>query len=113
MAVSKKGSRNIAVNNHKFRWRVTGSDEVISVVVWPTDNEDSRAVARVGYHNDWEESQDGIRTSKGQLIVTNRMVRELILHVGVEQLLENKGQINVGGIEEFYDIKGAVRSSNG
>lgn len=108
MAVSKKNSRNISVGGHDFKWRATGNDGWISVVVWPVENDDSRAVATVGYHQDWEKVNDSHYTLTGQLIVTNRIVRELILYVGVENFLGNKGQINVGAIEEFYDVSKAI-----
>lgn len=39
MAINKKGSRKIVVENKEFRWRAMGSD-TISVVIWPIDNED-------------------------------------------------------------------------
>ncbi len=109
MAISKKGSRNIKVNDHDFKWRASGNDGWITVVVWPTENEDSRAVAHIDYHNDWKKLDEGYFTAESQLIVTNRIIRELISHVGVDKFLSNHGQLNIGAIENFYDISNAVR----
>lgn len=109
MAVNKKGSRNISVEGKDFHWRVTGSDEVITVVLWPVSNENSRVIASVGYHHDMRKVTEGHHTSDSQLVVTNRVIRALILHVGVEEILNNHGQINVGPIEAFYDVSKALR----
>ncbi|WP_223788200.1 hypothetical protein [Marinicella meishanensis] len=109
MAINKKNSRKIAVEGHDFRWRASGNDGWITVVVWPITNEDSRAVASVGYHHDFYRVSEGHYSSRSQLVVTNRMIRALILHTGVEVLLNNHGQIDVGHIEEFYDVENAVR----
>lgn len=109
MAISKKGSRNISVEGHDFMWRTTGNDGWISIVVWPESNEESIAIANVEYHHDMEKVGDDDYYSQSQLIVTNRVIRELILHVGVEVLLDNHGQIEVGRIEDFYDIQNAIR----
>ena len=49
MTISKKESRNITVDGHEFKWRATGSDGGISIVVWPVKNDDSRVIAHVGY----------------------------------------------------------------
>ena len=110
MAVSKKGSRNISVEGYAFKWRATGNDGWITVVVWPDSNENSRAVATIEYHHDMKKINEGHFSSESQLVVTNRIIRELILHVGVEKLLKNCGQINVGNIESFYNVENAVRS---
>lgn len=110
MAVSKKGSRNICVEGHDFKWRASGSDGWITVVLWPVKNEDSRVVASIDYHHDMKEVSEGHYASQSQLIVTSRVIRELILHVGVEKILENRGQLNVGKIEKIYDVSKALRS---
>ena len=109
MGVSKKGCRNISVEGHDFRWRATGNDGWISIVVWPVSNDDSRAVASIEYHHDMKKVGEGHYSSQSQLVVTNRVIREVVLHVGVNVLLNNHGQINVGRIEEFYDVQNAVR----
>ncbi len=113
MAVRKKGSRNISVEGHDFKWRATGNDGWISVVLWPVSNEDSRVVATIDYHHDMKQVGEGHFQSQSQLIVTNRVIRALILHVGVEKILENHGQLNIGRIEEFYNVSNAFRSRGG
>jgi hypothetical protein len=110
MAISKKESRNISVGGHEFGWRASGSDEWITIIVWPKENEESRVVANVEYHHDLVQLGEGHFSSKSQLIVTSRIIRELILHVGVENILKNRGQLNIGSIEAFYDVSKAVRN---
>ena len=110
MAVNKKGSRKIVVDDREFRWRATGNDGGISVIIWPTENDSSRVVGKIDYHNDWRKLNEGHSSSKSQLIVTNRIIREVILKIGSEKILNNRGQINIGAIEEIYDIKNAVRN---
>ena len=110
MAINKKGSRKISVDEHDFRWRATGNDDWISIVVWSSENENARVIATVGYHNDMQLSEDGGYSSKSQLLVTNRVIRELILYVGAEKLVNNQGQINIGRIEDFYNVSDALRS---
>lgn len=109
MAVSKKASRNINVDGHDFKWRATGNDGWISIVLWPVSNENSRVIASVDYHYDMKQVSEGHYTSQSQLVVTNRVIRELILHIGVERILENNGQLDVGKIEKFYDVSNALR----
>lgn len=110
MAVSKKGSRKIVVNEHEFRWSATGNDGWISVVIWPSENDDCRIVGSIDYHHEWVELNEGHFASEGQLIVTNRIIRQVIIHYGVEYLLEAKGQINLKAIEDIYDVTKALRS---
>ena len=104
MAVSKKGSRKIVVDNSEFRWRATGNDGWISLVVWPVENENSRLVGSVEYHSTLRNNGDGSYTSLDQVVITNKVVREIILHYGVEKIISNTGQIDMGSIEDIIDI---------
>lgn len=113
MAINKKGSRNITVGGHHFKWRATGNDDRISVTLWPADNENSRVVAAIGYHHDMKQVGEGYYTSLSQLVLTNRIIKELVLHVGVEKILGNHGVLNVGNIEAFYDVSSALRGRLG
>jgi hypothetical protein len=38
------------------------------------------------------------------------MIRELILHIGVQKIITNHGQVNIGDIEKIYNIENVVRS---
>ncbi len=111
MAVSKKGSRKIIVEEHEFRWRATGNDGWISVVIWPIENDNSRLVGTLKYHSNTTLNTNGSQTALDQIIVTNRMVREIIQYFGVNKILLNKGQINIGSIEDIYDMSKAVRGN--
>lgn len=113
MAINKKGSRKIVVDDVEFRWRASGNDGWITVIIWQNANDNSKVVGDVKYHHDWHEVGEGQFSSRSQLTVTNRMIREIILSVGVKEILTNKGQINIGSIEKIYDVKNAVRSLKG
>jgi len=110
MTVSKKGNRNITVDEHDFKWRATGNDGWINIVLWPVSNEDSRVVASIEYHHEMKEVGEGHFTSQSQLVVTNRIIKELIMHVGVDKILNNQGQMNIGRVEGFYNVSNALRS---
>jgi len=110
MTVSKKGNRNITVDEHDFKWRATGNDGGINIVLWPVSNEDSRVVASIEYHHEMKEVGEGHFTSQSQLVVTNRIIKELIMHVGVDKILNNQGQMNIGRVEGFYNVSNALRS---
>ncbi len=110
MAVSKKGSRKIVLEGHEFRWRATGNDGWITVVIWPVENENFKIVGKTEYHHDWVEAEEGVRSSNSQIVVTNRMIKEVILHVGIKEILQGHGQKDIGAIEKIYDFNDAVRS---
>ena len=112
MAVSKKNSRRIVVNDVEFRWRASGNDGWISVVVWPTCNDQSRLVSTVGYHHEGKLVSTDITTHHRQIVVTNRLVRQLILHFGIDFLVESCGQIDAGALETIVDIGDAIRAQN-
>lgn len=110
MAISPKGSRKIVVDKHKFRWKITGQKDVISVIIWPVDNDRCRIVGKVGYHNRSSSRHPDDHSANSQIVVTNRMIRAIIIHLGVTELLAHYGQINLPVIEDIFDVSQAVRS---
>lgn len=110
MTINKKGSRKIIVEDHEFRWRVTGSDNSITVVIWANGNDDCRVIGSADYHHDWRKINEGHYSSDSQAIITNRIIKKIILHVGTKRMTESKGHIDIGSIEEIYDFEEAVRS---
>lgn len=110
MAISKKGSRKILVDDHEFRWKTTGKKDSISVIIWPVDNDRCRIVGKIGYHNKPTAISASGDSERSQIVVTNRIIREVILHYGVDELLQHEGQINLTTIEDIYDVSQAVRS---
>ncbi len=109
MAISKKGSRKIVVNDHEFRWKTSGQKDNIRVIIWPVDNDRCRIVGNIGYHNKSAALGAPGESPRSQIVVTNRIIREIILHYGVVELLQHAGQINITAIEDIYDVSGAVR----
>ena len=110
MSVNTKGSRRIEVDETEFRWRATGNDDWISVVVWPTGNDRTRLVGSIRYHQETKMVADGHYTVHNQIVVTNRLIRRFILHFGVKELLEASRQIEAGRLEDIIDIEDAVRA---
>lgn len=100
------------VDGHEFRWRATGNDGWISIIIWPTENDDSRVIGDVGYHHLWRDNDDGSKSSIGQVVVTNRMIRKIIEYIGPETIVSHKGQMNIGAIEDVFDVREAVRSED-
>lgn len=110
MAINAKGSRKIVIDEYEFRWRATGNDGFISLVIWPVANDSLRLVGFSSYHHDWRDNGDGSYTSNSQIVITNRIVKAVIEHYGVDELHQQKGQINIGAIEDYFDMSQAVRS---
>lgn len=110
MALSKKGSRKIVVDDHEFRWRTRGQKDGIAVIIWPVANDRCRIVGHIGYHNKPVAPSASGDSPRTQIVVTNRIIRDIILHYGVAELLQHSGQINLTAIENIYDVSQAVRS---
>ena len=101
MTISKKGSRKIVVNNTEFRWVATGNDGWISVVIWPSDSDNQKLVGTFDYHTEYlnEVNEKGAYVKlKGQILITNRVIREIIDYVGAEKILQLKGELNLGNL---------------
>ena len=113
MAISKIGSRKIIVNNVEFRWSATGNDGWITIVIWLANGDNQKLVGTFGYNSEHlnivNESGAYIKL-KGQIIITNRVIREVINHVSVEKILQLSGQLNLGDLEKIYDINKAIRA---
>lgn len=112
MAVSKKGSKKIIVENTEFRWSVTGNDGWISIVIWPVDKDSVKLVGSFQYHDEYinvPDERGAYLKTKGQIIITNRVIRQIIIQVGLDKIFNSKGQINLGHLENFYNIKDALR----
>lgn len=112
MSINKKGSRKVIVEDTQFRWSATGNDGWITIVICPIDNDTVKLVGTFQYHDEYTVEKDErgayIRT-KGQIIITNRVIRLIILQVGINKILNSKGQINLGELEKYYNIDGALR----
>jgi hypothetical protein len=112
MAVSNKGSRKTVVHGAEFRWRSTGSDYGIFVAIWSKQNNASIILGRIGYHTASLPNALGGHSLGKQLVVTNRLIRQIILHYGVDFMLSNTKQIDAGWLEAIVDIVGAVHAGD-
>lgn len=111
MAVNSTGSRKIVVDGVEFRWRATGSDGWISVCVWPKANDRSRVHGRIDYDQTPVPKPGGVYHLHGQVVVTNRLIRRIVLHYGVAALLAGDAPIHSGPLESIIDVEDAVRSA--
>lgn len=112
MAISKKGSRKIIVENAEFRWNATGNDGWITIVICSLDNNSVKLIGTFQYHDEHTNEKDNrgaYLQTKGQIIITNRVIRQIILQVGIDKIFSSKGQINLGQLEKYYNINDALR----
>ena len=93
-----------------FAVHAKGNDNWISLTIWPLNNDDSRIVGIMGYHHNLEETHEGYYILKNQIIITNRLVKKIIMKLGVKKIVNNHGQIDIGAIENLLDISDAVRT---
>lgn len=110
MAINKIGSRKIIVDNKEFRWRATGNDGWISITIWPVDT-NMKIVGTMEYHAKYEKNLDDYKPYtkvQGQIIITNRVIRKIIEYVTVEKILQIKGIVNLGRLENIYNIDNAL-----
>lgn len=109
MAVSNTGSRKIVVENTEFRWSITGNDGWITVVIWPVNKDVVKLIGVFDYHQEFSKDPERIglyNLSKGQIIITTRVIRKIIDHVGVNEILNMERPLNLG---RLYDINDALR----
>lgn len=110
MAVKKKGARKIVVEGHEFRWRATGNDGWISLVVWPAETEACLIVGKMDYHERRIEIKPGVFRAQSQAVITNRIVRAVILKLGVDQIMSTRGHWEIGDLSDYFDMENAVRA---
>ena len=110
VAISNKRSRNITVEGHQFKWRATGNDGWISIVIWSAGNIGSRVTASIEYHHEMKKKIDGTYVSKSQLVVTNRIIRAIILYLSADKIVNGTGQKDLGKLEDIIDVSSVLRS---
>jgi hypothetical protein len=114
MAKSKKGARNIVVNDVKYRWRAIGNDGWISLVVWPDDLPGATISCSLGYHQTATPIGNGVTALTEQIVITNRIVRQVIEYAVREFDYDphtKRKQINLRHVDKAIDLSGAVRSA--
>ena len=110
MAVSRKGSRLIVVDGVRFRWRAEGNDDFIQLVIWPDLRRGGGKIAcTFGYHQTQVPNGDGWSMTR-QLIITNRIVRRVILHALAKGFdAAASGEMDLKCVDGVVDISDAVR----
>lgn len=115
MARSAKGARNIIVDGVAYRWRATGNDDWISLVVWPADPVAHPAGAIVGmvdYQQVKVPAGPDCWRLEHQIVITNRIVRRVILHAIAAHHYDptrKSSQLNLRYLDEFIDLTDALR----
>lgn len=114
MAKSKKGARNIVVHDVKYRWRATGNDGWISLVVWPVDLPGPTIACSLDYHQTLTSMGSGVTAVSQQIVVTNRIVRQVIEYAvrefGYDPHTKGK-QVNLRDADQVNDLSDVVRSA--
>lgn len=109
MARRTVGARRITFRNVTFRWRATGNDGWISLTIWPTEG---RAITcNFGYHQKATPRADGVALLSGQLVITNRIVRRVLVYAIEQHGYEPSGvgQLNLRNIDAMIDLSDAER----
>lgn len=75
MAIPRKGSRTIEVDGVSYRWKVTGNDMVIDVLIEEDNREGQKLRAMFDYHNETSEG----KMKKQERLVTPGVIKALIV----------------------------------
>jgi hypothetical protein len=114
MAKSKKAARNIVVHDVKYRWRATGNDGWISLVVWPDDLPGPPIACSLDYFQTRVPTGDGAFLLTQQIVVTNRIVRRVIDYalreLDYDPRVKGK-QVTIRHVDNLIDLSGAIRSA--
>ncbi|WP_394827986.1 hypothetical protein [Pendulispora albinea] len=114
MAKSTKGARNIVVHDVKYRWRATGNDGWISLVVWPDGPAGPTITCSLGYHHTKTPMGNGVTALTEQIVITNRIVRRVIEYA-VRQFdydpRREGEQLDLRHVDHAIDLSDAIRSS--
>jgi hypothetical protein len=103
MSHSLKHSHRIVVNAIEYRWRAIGGDGWIKLAIWPSNGVGQAIGCGFGYHE----------TVESQIVITNRLVRRVILHsIDAESYNPNAAgiQLTIRDIEDKIDWSDAVRA---
>lgn len=85
MTLSKKGLRNITVDNIKYSWNTKGNDGWISLSIIPMKQQNRLITASFDYHSKVIQEYTFPNGDKGQalkqqIIITGYIVRQVILY---------------------------------
>ena len=111
---SKKGSHQINVNEVHYRWRATGADQVIDVTIWPTNALGPSIHACLNYHETWKPGPGYWSNVGDQIVVTNRIVRQIITYAQMERGYDpmTKGQVlALGNVDSSIQWQSAIRAT--
>ncbi len=107
-----KGTRSIIVNHSKYRWRVKGNDEGISLSISSEEGKGQVLITSFGYHHCALESFD----KEGALIgydlqqrfaVTPRIVKQIIEYGLLKgwNPIERSGQLDLGNLDKILSLQ--------
>jgi len=102
MTIPKKGSRSIDIENNTYRYKVTGNDMIIDVIVEKENCHGQKLISSFEYHN---ESLSGSLKAQERK-VTPATIKALVIYAlenGWEPDVKGKKDINING-EEIIPI---------
>lgn len=114
MAKSKKGARNIVVGDVGYRWRASGNDGYISLVVWPADLPGPAILCMFDYDHRVRASVGPQTTLGEQIVITARIVRRVIEHAvrahGYDPRAKGP-ELDLLRVDTLIDVSDALRAS--
>ncbi len=114
MAKAKTGARNIVVNDVKYRWRASGNDGYIQLVVWPEALLGGALLSTFDYDHTLVPDGTGRFAATRQLVITNRIVRRVVEYA-IQQFAYDPrlkaGELDLGTLSVVLDLSDALRSA--
>jgi hypothetical protein len=114
MAKAKTGARNIVVNDVKYRWRASGNDGFIQLVVWPETLPGAAILSIFDYDQTLVPNGNGRFSSTRQVVITNRIVRRVVEYALQRFSYDPQlkaGELKLGPLSAVLDLSDALRSA--
>jgi hypothetical protein len=114
MAKAIRDARNIVVEGVAYRWRATGNDGWISLVLWPRDLPGPTIACTFAYDPTPVPVSERVAALTGQVVITNRVVRRVIEHAirerGYDPNTRGK-QVDLRDVGPLIDLSDALRAT--
>jgi hypothetical protein len=113
MARARRGARNLVLHGTAYRWRATGDDGFISLVVWPAEGPGATLACWFGYDQTLVPRGEGFSATR-QLVITARIVRRVIEYALSHRLYDSTAAgkpVNLGDMSARVDLSDAHRSA--
>jgi hypothetical protein len=78
VTLARKGSRKLALDEHEYRWAVSGDDGYLVLVIESATNHGQRLEAVFKYHNEVPDASGFLRMAGQLRVITPEVVRSVI-----------------------------------